>query len=100
MAEAWPLTDHHRLLSSFVVVISYLIVHVHGHLHFGFLESVPVLWCHMNYHCVVIITEPVDLMYQDCDELADWVAEKMLAAQDETYRDAKNAHSKWMRHQV
>jgi len=32
--------------------------------------------------------------------LADWIAEKMLAAQDETYREAKNAHSKWMRHQV
>jgi len=32
--------------------------------------------------------------------LEDWIAEKMLAAQDETYRDAKNAHSKWMRHQV
>jgi len=40
------------------------------------------------------------LLYQDCDELADWIAEKMLAARDDTYRDAKNAHSKWMRHQV
>ena len=24
----------------------------------------------------------------------------MIAAQDETYRDAKNIHSKWMRHQA
>jgi len=24
----------------------------------------------------------------------------MLAAQDETYREAKNIHSKWMRHQA
>lgn len=38
--------------------------------------------------------------FQDCDELSDWLAEKMLAAQDETYRDAKNIHSKWMRHQA
>jgi len=40
------------------------------------------------------------VLYQDCDELGDWIAEKMLAARDDTYRDAKNAHSKWMRHQV
>lgn len=38
--------------------------------------------------------------YQDCDELSDWVGEKVIAAQDETYRDAKNIHSKWMRHQA
>lgn len=37
---------------------------------------------------------------QDCDELSDWVGDKMIAAQDETYRDAKNIHSKWMRHQA
>jgi len=34
------------------------------------------------------------------DQLSDWLAEKMLVAQDETYRDAKNIHSKWMRHQA
>ena len=33
-------------------------------------------------------------------QLSDWVGEKMIAAQDETYRDAKNIHSKWMRHQA
>lgn len=33
-------------------------------------------------------------------QLGDWVAEKTLAAQDETYRDAKSIHSKYMRHQA
>lgn len=33
-------------------------------------------------------------------QLADWLGEKMLAAQDETYRDAKSIHSKYMRHQA
>ena len=32
--------------------------------------------------------------------MSDWLGEKMIAAQDETYRDAKNIHSKWMRHQA
>lgn len=38
--------------------------------------------------------------HQDCEELRDWLGEKVLAAQDETYRDAKNIHSKYMRHQA
>ncbi|KAK7507079.1 hypothetical protein BaRGS_00001930 [Batillaria attramentaria] len=33
-------------------------------------------------------------------ELRDWLADKMAASQDETYRDAKNLHSKYMRHQA
>ncbi|XP_067680907.1 spectrin beta chain-like isoform X4 [Haliotis asinina] len=37
---------------------------------------------------------------QETDELSDWLADKMAAAQDETYRDAKNLHSKYMRHQA
>ncbi len=37
---------------------------------------------------------------QDCDELSEWLGDKMNAAQDETYRDAKNIHSKYMRHQA
>ena len=37
---------------------------------------------------------------QECDELRDWLADKMAASQDETYRDAKNLHSKYMRHQA
>lgn len=32
--------------------------------------------------------------------MRDWLGEKTLAAQDETYRDAKNIHSKYMRHQA
>lgn len=32
--------------------------------------------------------------------MSDWIGEKLLLVQDETYRDAKNAHSKWVRHQA
>ncbi|ESO05968.1 hypothetical protein HELRODRAFT_105953 [Helobdella robusta] len=39
-------------------------------------------------------------LFQECDELEDWIAEKKLTAQDESYSDAKNPHSKWMRHQA
>ncbi len=42
----------------------------------------------------------VQQFMQDCDELHDWLGDKMIAAQDETYRDAKNIHSKYMRHQA
>lgn len=31
-------------------------------------------------------------------QLSEWLGDKMIAAQDETYRDAKNIHSKYMRH--
>ncbi|KAK7104923.1 spectrin beta chain-like isoform X2 [Littorina saxatilis] len=37
---------------------------------------------------------------QECDELRDWLSDKMAASHDETYRDAKNLHSKYMRHQA
>ncbi|XP_077282982.1 spectrin beta chain isoform X2 [Arctopsyche grandis] len=37
---------------------------------------------------------------QDCDELGEWVQEKNLTAQDDTYRSAKTVHSKWTRHQA
>lgn len=33
-------------------------------------------------------------------QLRDWLHDKMAAAQDETYRDAKNLHSKYLRHQA
>uniref|UniRef100_A0A915ITG0 Spectrin beta chain n=1 Tax=Romanomermis culicivorax TaxID=13658 RepID=A0A915ITG0_ROMCU len=36
----------------------------------------------------------------DCEELREWIEEKMIRAQDETYRDAKTVHSKFMRHQA
>nr|CAD7595507.1 unnamed protein product [Timema genevievae] len=37
---------------------------------------------------------------QDCEELGEWVQEKHITAQDETYRSAKTVHSKWTRHQA
>ncbi|XP_069698706.1 spectrin beta chain isoform X3 [Periplaneta americana] len=37
---------------------------------------------------------------QDCEELSEWVQEKNITAQDETYRSAKTVHSKWTRHQA
>ena len=37
---------------------------------------------------------------QDCGELNEWVSEKYITAQDETYRSAKTIHSKWTRHQA
>nr|XP_027207978.1 spectrin beta chain-like isoform X2 [Penaeus vannamei] len=37
---------------------------------------------------------------QDCEELNDWVQEKHIIAQDESYRSAKTVHSKWTRHQA
>jgi spectrin beta len=37
---------------------------------------------------------------QDCEELTEWVQEKNITAQDETYRSAKTVHSKWTRHQA
>ncbi|XP_039294197.1 spectrin beta chain isoform X2 [Nilaparvata lugens] len=37
---------------------------------------------------------------QDCEELGEWVQEKNMTAQDETYRSAKTVHSKWTRHKA
>ena len=37
---------------------------------------------------------------QDADDLQDWVNDRLVVAQDETYRDAKNLHSKYVRHQA
>ncbi|XP_076312784.1 spectrin beta chain-like isoform X3 [Tachypleus tridentatus] len=37
---------------------------------------------------------------QNCDELSDWMQEKYIIAQDESYRSAKTVHSKWTRHQA
>ncbi|CAJ0579409.1 unnamed protein product, partial [Mesorhabditis spiculigera] len=36
----------------------------------------------------------------DCDELREWIEEKMIRAQDETYRDAKTITKKFTRHQA
>lgn len=37
---------------------------------------------------------------QDLEELTEWVSEKYIISQDETYRSAKTIHSKWTRHQA
>lgn len=37
---------------------------------------------------------------QDLEELTEWVSEKYITSQDETYRSAKTIHSKWTRHQA
>uniref|UniRef100_A0A7N9B1W5 Spectrin beta chain n=1 Tax=Mastacembelus armatus TaxID=205130 RepID=A0A7N9B1W5_9TELE len=37
---------------------------------------------------------------QDCQELTLWINEKMLTAQDMTYDEARNLHSKWLKHQA
>lgn len=35
---------------------------------------------------------------QDCDELKEWLEYKQIQAQDESYRDTKNIHMKYLRH--
>lgn len=35
---------------------------------------------------------------QDCDELREWLETKQMQAQDDTYRDSKNIHMKYLRH--
>lgn len=36
----------------------------------------------------------------NCDELNEWMQEKAIVAEDETYRSAKTLHSKWTRHRA
>lgn len=36
----------------------------------------------------------------NCDELNEWMQEKSIVAEDETYRSAKTLHSKWTRHRA
>ncbi|XP_064407877.1 spectrin beta chain, non-erythrocytic 1 isoform X2 [Latimeria chalumnae] len=38
--------------------------------------------------------------HQDCQELTLWINEKMLTAQDMSYDEARNLHSKWQKHQA
>lgn len=35
-----------------------------------------------------------------CLQLSLWINEKMLTAQDMTYDEARNLHSKWLKHQA
>ncbi|XP_028314612.1 spectrin beta chain, non-erythrocytic 1-like isoform X2 [Gouania willdenowi] len=37
---------------------------------------------------------------QDSQELSLWISEKMLTAQDVSYDEARNLHSKWLKHQA
>ncbi|CAF4272574.1 unnamed protein product [Rotaria magnacalcarata] len=37
---------------------------------------------------------------QDCDDLKEWLEMKSLQAQDDTYRDSPNIHTKYLRHQA
>ncbi|XP_023337071.1 spectrin beta chain isoform X7 [Eurytemora carolleeae] len=37
---------------------------------------------------------------QDCEELTDWVQERHVIVQQDTYRSARTIHSKWTRHQA
>merc|ERR1711953_736222 len=37
---------------------------------------------------------------QDCEELHDWIQEKNVLVQEDTYRSARTIHSKWTRHQA
>lgn len=38
--------------------------------------------------------------FADCEDLNEWINEKMLTATDATYDDARNLHTKWQKHQV
>lgn len=35
-----------------------------------------------------------------CPQLSLWINEKMLTAQDMSYDEARNLHSKWLKHQA
>ena len=37
---------------------------------------------------------------QDCEELQDWIQERTVLVQEDTYRSARTIHSKWTRHQA
>merc|ERR1719232_1991719 len=37
---------------------------------------------------------------QDCEELHDWIQERNVLVQEDTYRSVRTIHSKWTRHQA
>lgn len=43
---------------------------------------------------------PVVTSCSVCLQLTLWINEKMLTAQDMTYDEARNLHSKWLKHQA
>lgn len=40
------------------------------------------------------------LIFRFCLQLSLWINEKMLTAQDMSYDEARNLHSKWLKHQA
>ncbi|XP_053331391.1 spectrin beta chain, erythrocytic [Spea bombifrons] len=50
----------------------------------------------------VLLKDNYDLQnfLENCDELTLWINEKMLTAQDTSYDEARNLHSKWLKHQA
>ncbi|XP_029454757.1 spectrin beta chain, erythrocytic [Rhinatrema bivittatum] len=48
-----------------------------------------------------LLKDNCDLQHflQNCQELSFWINEKMLTAQDMSYDEARNLHSKWLKHQ-
>ncbi|XP_071971671.1 spectrin beta chain, erythrocytic-like [Engystomops pustulosus] len=49
-----------------------------------------------------LLKDHVDLQdfVETCDEFTLWINEKMLTAQDTSYEEARNLHSKWLKHQA
>ncbi|MEE6492821.1 hypothetical protein FKM82_016648 [Ascaphus truei] len=50
----------------------------------------------------VLLTDNYELQnfLENNDELTLWINEKMLTAQDTSYDEARNVHSKWLKHQA
>ncbi|EMP27688.1 Spectrin beta chain, erythrocyte [Chelonia mydas] len=51
---------------------------------------------------LVLLKDNHDLQsfMQNCQELTLWIDEKILTAQDVSYDEARNLHSKWLKHQA
>uniref|UniRef100_H3BC32 Spectrin beta chain n=1 Tax=Latimeria chalumnae TaxID=7897 RepID=H3BC32_LATCH len=51
---------------------------------------------------LALLKDNQDLQHflQNCQELKFWINEKMLTAQDTSYDEARNLHSKWQKHQA
>ncbi|XP_053110826.1 spectrin beta chain, erythrocytic isoform X2 [Hemicordylus capensis] len=55
-----------------------------------------------SQEALVLLKDNHDLQnfLQNCQELTLWIDEKMLTAQDTSYEEARNLHSKWLKHQA
>ena len=56
-------------------------------------ENVTLIYI-VYYICIILITRFL------CVQLFLWINEKMLTAQDMSYDEARNLHSKWLKHQA